>query len=76
LLRSPTFSCPEQTMPYANGETPVVGDYVRNKWGTPGTVTRVHEAWDGHEDISVRWDDGGIDPLAPAKDFTLSSRQA
>ena len=48
---------------------PVVGDYVKNKWGTPGTVTRVHEARDGHEDISVRWDDGGTDPLASAKDF-------
>ena len=48
-------------MPYANGETPVVGDYVKNKWGTPGTVTRVHEARDGHEDISVRWDDGGTE---------------
>jgi hypothetical protein len=39
-------------------------------------VTRLHEARDGHEDISVRWDDGGTDPLAPAKDFTLISRQA
>jgi hypothetical protein len=63
-------------MPYANGETPVVGDYVKNKWGIPGTVTRVHEAREGHEDISVRWDDGATDPLAPAKDFTLISRQA
>jgi hypothetical protein len=50
-------------MPYANGETPVVGDYVKNKWGIPGTVTRVHEARDGHEDISVRWDDGATQGL-------------
>ena len=64
-------------MPYASGETPVVGDYVKNKWEQPGTVTRVHETRDGHEDISVRWDDGGTDLLlAPAKDFTLVSRQA
>jgi hypothetical protein len=62
-------------MPYASGETSVVGDHVKNKWEQPGTVTRVHEARDGHEDISVRWD-GGTDPLAPAKDFTLISRQA
>ena len=75
MLRRPTCSS-EVLVPYASGETPVVGDYVRNKWGTPGTVTRVHEARDGHEDISVRWDNGGTDPLAPAKDFTLISRQA
>ena len=58
-------------MPYASGETPVVGDYVQNKWGTPGTVSRAHKAWDGHEDISVRWDDGGTDPLvnAPLRPF-------
>jgi hypothetical protein len=23
-------------MPYASGETPVVGDYVKNKWGQRG----------------------------------------
>ena len=53
-------------MPYASGETPAVGDYIKNKWGQRGTVSRVHEARDGHEDISVRGDDGGTDPLAPA----------
>jgi hypothetical protein len=63
-------------MPYASGETPVIGDYVKNKWEQPGTVTRVHEARDGREDISVRWDDGGTDALAPANEFTLISRQA
>jgi hypothetical protein len=63
-------------MPYASGEIPVVGDYVKNKWEQPGTVARVHEARDGHEDISVRWDNDGTDPLAPAKDFMLISRQA
>jgi hypothetical protein len=64
-------------MPYASGETPVVGDYIKNQFEQPGTVTRVHEARDGHENISVRWDDGGTDlPLASAKDFTLISRQA
>jgi len=34
-------------MPYASGETPMVGDYVKKKWERPGTVTRVHEARDG-----------------------------
>jgi hypothetical protein len=28
-------------VPYANGETTVVGDYVRNEFGQPGTVTTV-----------------------------------
>jgi hypothetical protein len=25
-------------MPYASGEIPVVGDYVKNRWEQPGTV--------------------------------------
>jgi hypothetical protein len=55
----------------------VVGDYVKNQWEQPGTVTRVHYATDDEEQISVRWDDGAVFlPLAPAKDFTLISRQA
>jgi hypothetical protein len=55
---------------------PVVGDYVKNQWEQPGTVTRVHYAQDGKEHIWVRWDDGGVDLLlAPAKDFTLISRK-
>jgi hypothetical protein len=64
-------------VPYASGEVPVVGDYVKNQWEQPGTVTRVHYATDGEEQISVRWDDAGVFlPLAPAKDFALISRQA
>lgn len=64
-------------VPYASGETPVVGDYVKNEWEQPGTVTRLHLAKDGHEQISVRWDDGGTELLlAPAKEFTLISRQS
>ena len=65
------------TVPYASGENPVVGEYVKNQWEQPGTVTRVHAATDGKEHISVRWDDGGEDqPLTPAKEFTLISRRA
>jgi hypothetical protein len=67
----------EVTMPYASGETPSVGDYVKNKWEQPGTVTRVHTAHDGHEHVSIKWDDGGVDlPLAPVTEFTLLSRSA
>jgi hypothetical protein len=29
-------------MAYATGETPEVGDYVKNQWEQLGTVTRVH----------------------------------
>jgi hypothetical protein len=62
-------------MPYVGGETPEVGDYVKNQWEQPGTVTRVHVAQDGQERINIRWDDGGIDLLlAFAGEFTLISR--
>lgn len=62
-------------MPYGGGETPAVGDYVKNQWEQPGMVTRVHAAQDGQERINVRWDDGGIElPVASAGEFTLISR--
>ena len=64
-------------MPYANGETPVPGDYVKNELEQPGTVTRVSVVSNGDEFVTIRWDDGGLDsPLTRAKDFTLISRQA
>jgi hypothetical protein len=64
-------------MPYATGETPIPGDYVKNEWEQPGTVTRVSVNPSGDDFVSVRWDDGGRDfPLTPAKLFTLISRQA
>jgi hypothetical protein len=63
-------------MPYVGGETPEVGDYVKNEWEQPGTVTRVHTAQDGEEHISIKWDDGGIDLLfASADEYTLISRR-
>jgi hypothetical protein len=64
-------------VPYANGDVPVVGDYVRNQWDQPGTVLEVCLAGADfpHDHISVRWDDGGDDlPLTPAIEFTLVSR--
>jgi hypothetical protein len=64
-------------MPYASGESPRVGDYVKNQWEQPGTVTGVHSAQDGQEHVSIRWDDGGFDlPLACPCEFTLISRSA
>ena len=62
-------------MPYAGGETPKVGDYVKNKWQQPGTVTAVHTAQCSHEQICIKWDDGGIDLLfASAAEYSLVSR--
>jgi hypothetical protein len=64
-------------MPYVGGETPEVGDYVKNQWEQPGTVTRVHSKQDGQERISIRWDDGGVDLLLGlAEEFTLISSRS
>jgi hypothetical protein len=62
-------------MPYASGESPEMGDYVKNKWEQPGTVTSVHAPFDGHEHVNIKWDDGGVElTSAPATEFTLLSR--
>ena len=64
-------------MPYVGGETPEVGDYVKNQWEQLGTVTRVQATQGALERINVRWDDGGFDlPLAFAEEFTLLSRKS
>jgi len=67
-------------MPYAGGETPKVGDYVKNKWKQPGTVTAVHTAQVGQDHIDhidIRWDDGGINLLsASATEYALISRRS
>jgi hypothetical protein len=65
------------SLPYASGELPIVGDYVRNQWEQPGTVLEVCFAAGNSlpDQIRVRWDDGGTDlPLTPAVEFTLISR--
>jgi hypothetical protein len=64
---------------YANGETPVPGDYVKNELEQPGTVTRVSVVSNGDEPdefVTIRWDGGLDSPLTRAKDFTLISRGA
>ena len=62
-------------MPYASGESPEIGDYVKNEWEQPGTVTAVHRATEGQQLISLRWDDGGVQVLlVSAGEFTLLSR--
>jgi len=71
-----TFSL-EVTMPYATGETPEIGDYIKNHWEQPGTVKRVHSAHDEEERICISWDDGGVELLfSPASEYTLVSRRS
>jgi hypothetical protein len=66
-----------ESLPYANGKIPVPGDYVKNQFEQPGTVTRVHFSHEGQDYIKVTPNDGSVDlPLAPAEEFTLISRQA
>ncbi len=66
-------------MPYATGETPELGDYVKNKFEQPGTVVVVGLAprsVSSGEVVSIRWDDGGSDsPPTPATEFSLISRR-
>lgn len=65
-----------EVMPYASGETPAVGDYVKNKWEQPGTVVDVKRTPEGDDYVSIRWDDSGHNsPLTPARGFILNSRQ-
>jgi len=64
-------------MPYASGETPEVGDYVKNRFEQPGTVIAVQTLQSDHAQVSIRWDDGGVDlPLTAAIEFTLLSRSS
>jgi hypothetical protein len=59
------------------GETPVLGDYVKNEFEQPDIVTRVREDSNGNEFVRIRCDDGALDSrLTPAKEFTLISRKA
>ena len=63
-------------MPYMSGQTPKVGDYVKNGYEQPGIVTRIRAAHDGQEYINVRWDGGGVTIFsAPAAEFTLPFRK-
>jgi hypothetical protein len=64
-------------MPYAGGETPKLGDYVKNEYEQLGTVIGLYSAQGEKDQISVRWDDGAVEaPLAFAEVFMLISRAA
>ena len=64
-------------MPYASGEMPKVGDYVKNQWEQSGTVTRVHAAQDEQKRIRIMWNDGGTSLLCfSASEYSLVSRKS
>ncbi|MGB7731432.1 MAG: hypothetical protein WBL50_25655 [Candidatus Acidiferrum sp.] len=48
-------------MPYASGESPKMGDYVKNQYEQAGTVTAVHVTPEGRELIDIRWDERAVD---------------
>ena len=48
-------------MPYASGESPKMGDYVKNQYEQAGTVTAVHLTTEGRELIDIRWDERAVD---------------
>jgi hypothetical protein len=41
-------------MPYADGNRPELGDYVKNKWEQPGTVINVHTLPGDQERVTIR----------------------
>jgi hypothetical protein len=68
-------------MPYASGETPVIGDYVRHaQSGAKGEVTHVRAdpiSPSPREQITVEWDDADAaeeEVVSPANEFVLVSR--
>jgi len=52
LLRDTAYSS-EVTVPCANGETPALGDYVKNDIEQPGAVTRLRMASSGDDFVSI-----------------------
>jgi hypothetical protein len=66
-------------MPYADGKTPIAGDHVRHVTTLKtGTVTRVElKAGNtpGHDQLSVKWDDGSVGVgISLADEYRLMSR--
>jgi hypothetical protein len=61
-------------VPYANGETSMSGDRIKDVKGRIGTVTTVRLG-SGLERIMIRWDEGVVEiSYAHADDFSLVSR--
>jgi len=65
----------QQSMPYAGGETPEMGDQISDKRGRVGAVTRITINLRKVSELTIRWNDGIVGILYPvAEDFTLISR--
>jgi hypothetical protein len=56
-------------MPYASGETPMVGDHIKDEQGRQGKVTDVEGSR-----ILIRWDEGVVSLEYPCDDFVLVTR--
>jgi hypothetical protein len=69
-IKAPSALRAEGNMPYASGESPKVGDYVKNKFEQPGTATAVHVT-EGRELVDVTWDERAVEALSiDASEFT------
>ena len=65
----------QQSMPYASGETPEMGDQISDKRGRVGAVTRITINLRKVSELTIRWNDGIVGILYPvAEEFTLISR--
>lgn len=75
----PQSTVPEDTfMAYASGQTPKVGDHVKDSGGRRGVTIAVklnYPTMPGDDVISVEWQDGGAAlTMAAASEFHLISR--
>lgn len=58
------------SMPYATGEMPIVGDRIKDKQGRQAKVTDVEGAR-----ILIRWDEGVVSLEYPCDSFVLIARR-
>ena len=67
-------------MPYADGKTPITGDHVRHvttlKTGNVTHVDRNAGNTPGHDQVSVKWDNGsvGVGKISLADEYRLMWR--
>jgi len=64
-------------VPYKTGETPKIGDHVKNRVGRIGIVIEIQQGFGEMIDdkLTIKWDDGSV-PIWDyfAGDFSLISR--
>lgn len=64
-------------MPYKTGETPMIGDKIKDRFDRKATVAEVQQGLGQMTDdkLTVRWDEGVVTIADyPASDFLLISR--